>query len=311
MGRSCVSGRTIRVPVLLRVLLGALLLTCVLSPWAYEVVLATWRDPPPPFGRVFDRVAMVGLLVMIVIERKKLDLAPVRACLVRERFGGSAGSFLRGLILSFFCGAAVGPLLLLQPGVTRSGMGAATLASRFCTDIPGALFVGLIEECFFRVIVLETARRALSTAPAIAITTLFYAGVHFLQPARDFVYQFTPLAGVYYFSAVAQRAFTFDFALPFVSLTLGGTVLALAIVRTGSLWLCIGLHAGWFLALKLGIRALDTSATGVPGMDVDRWSMLSTPWAWLSIAVVGGVVLVAPWRSAARAPTSQRSLETP
>ena len=86
-----------------------------------------------------------------------------------------------------------------------------------------------------------------------------------------------------------------------MGLVIVGLVLATTIVRTGSLWSCIGLHAGWFLVRKLAIRGLDLHSQAGHDSSEPSWLFLTMPWTWLAIAVAGAIVLVLAPRIATRA----------
>jgi membrane protease YdiL (CAAX protease family) len=289
-------------------ILGAFLIACLLTPPVYERILALWPEPPWPFRRVFARVAMLGLVLLAVRNRKALDLALVPRCLAREGRNGGARAVARGLLVSIVCATAVVPLILASPGVARSDMPTLTLLWRSATDLPAALLVGITEECFFRVLVLEGLRRSMRTPTAVVLTTLFYASLHFLRPDKSFVYESSPWSGFTYLGAVLARFSSLDFALPFVGLVVVGLVLGCTIVRTGSLWTCIGLHAGWFLVRKVSIRGLGLASLDGGDTTEPSWAMLAMPWTWLSIAVAGTIVLVLTPRIAPRAlPDSGRT----
>ncbi len=109
--------------------------------------------------------------------------------------------------------------------------------------------VPLIEETFFRGIVLglllRTSRKFL---PIIAVSALF-AVVHFLKGPDRAATIVTWTSG---FQLIAQAFAGFGdlimVASAFATLFLIGCILADGRVLTNSLWLSIGLHAGWIFA---------------------------------------------------------------
>jgi uncharacterized protein len=120
---------------------------------------------------------------------------------------------------------------------------------RFGKVLLAAISVPLIEETFFRGIVLglllRTGRKCL---PIIAVSILF-AVVHFLKgPDRAP----TIVAWTSGFQSIAHAFAGFGdlttVASAFATLFLIGCILADARVLTNSLWLSIGLHAGWIFA---------------------------------------------------------------
>jgi membrane protease YdiL (CAAX protease family) len=107
-------------------------------------------------------------------------------------------------------------------------------------------FVAVVEEFLFRGVLLGLAAKAFGKWPAALGVSLAFAAVHFLRPGK----QLDP--AVEWWSGLAQIARVFDTAPPmpllflgFVSLSVAGMILAMATLWTRSLWLAIGLHAGW------------------------------------------------------------------
>jgi membrane protease YdiL (CAAX protease family) len=112
-----------------------------------------------------------------------------------------------------------------------------------------AVVVPLIEEALFRGLFLGVLLRGFRCRVAALLSAAIFSIVHFLK-APD---QTTTSVG--WTSGFNSLAHSLDqFAEPmlvlagFTTLFLIGTILAHARLRTRSLWLPIGLHAGWILA---------------------------------------------------------------
>lgn len=121
--------------------------------------------------------------------------------------------------------------------------------SRLGKVILAAIAVPLIEETFFRGIVLGVLlRKGRRILPIIAVSALF-AAIHFLKGPEREPAIVTWTSG---FQSIAQAFAGFgDPAMvvsAFATLFLIGCILADARVLTNSLWLPIGLHAGWIFA---------------------------------------------------------------
>jgi membrane protease YdiL (CAAX protease family) len=127
-----------------------------------------------------------------------------------------------------------------------------------------AIVVALIEEALFRGALLGLVRQSLASIPAVIVVSLIFAVVHFLKPPAD------QASGVTWHSGFDLLPKLFrQFSEP--SLVLGGAVslfvlgllLAAVTVRTSSLWLGIGLHAGFVFGKmsfnKLTLRRVDLS----------------------------------------------------
>jgi membrane protease YdiL (CAAX protease family) len=149
-------------------------------------------------------------------------------------------------IVPLLCCAAI---LLLSHGysirhsIRWSGVGGIILAS---------LFVPLIEELFFRGLILGVLLRSAPRMVAVVLTSALFAILHFLKTPEE------TSATVTWISGFAAMAESFDqFREPllvlagFTTLFLLGCVLAYARMQTRSLALPIGLHSGWIFAAGL------------------------------------------------------------
>jgi membrane protease YdiL (CAAX protease family) len=90
----------------------------------------------------------------------------------------------------------------------------------------------------------------------------------------------------------------------FLMLFAVGVVLALARWRTASLWLPIGLHAGWVLCLHL-FKAATWPVSGLP--DLAKWlvgSSMNEGVLPLMMVVCTGLVVLMMTRSRTASPTS-------
>ena len=109
-----------------------------------------------------------------------------------------------------------------------------------------AVAVALLEESLFRGGIFGLFRRTLRPFTALFWVTAIFAIVHFLKPDEEFVIQDVDwLSGF----ALLPRVFH-QFAEPmsvlagFTTIFILGWVLGYATLRTRSLWMAIGLHAG-------------------------------------------------------------------
>ena len=114
--------------------------------------------------------------------------------------------------------------------------------------VAAAAFVPLIEETFFRGFVLGILLKSGRRFLAIFITSALYSIVHFLKAPDHTSTIVTWSSG---FNSIAHAFVQFTdpllVAAGFTTLFLIGWILADARLRTRSLWLPIGLHAGWIL----------------------------------------------------------------
>jgi membrane protease YdiL (CAAX protease family) len=153
----------------------------------------------------------------------------------------AAGFFLAALPL-LCCGALLLALHIFSLRLAISWL--------FLTKIVGAsIAVPLIEEAFFRGLILGVLLRSGRTNMPIFITSALFAIVHFLKaPLRTS----TIVIWTSGFNSIAHSFAQFSnppmVAASFTTLFLIGWILADARVITRSLWLPIGLHAGWIFS---------------------------------------------------------------
>jgi membrane protease YdiL (CAAX protease family) len=139
--------------------------------------------------------------------------------------------------------------------------------------IGAAIAVPLIEELFFRGLILGILLRDLRPIVATLVTSAFFALLHFLKAPGDTNDAVTWFAG---FRSIAN-SFA-QFADPtmvlalFATLFLIGWILADARLRTRSLFLPIGLHSGWILV------------AGVVG-KLTRRATVMLPWLGTSLLI--------------------------
>jgi membrane protease YdiL (CAAX protease family) len=128
---------------------------------------------------------------------------------------------------------------------------------RLFSELPGVVLtaacVGFIEECIFRGAFLGLLQRSMSRAGALFASSVFFAVLHFLKPLKSTI---AP-ADVTWSSGFALIPAVFSqwtdpamIGALFTTLFAVGWVLGWAMQRTHSLWLGIGLHAGWVFCVQ-------------------------------------------------------------
>jgi CAAX protease family protein len=152
---------------------------------------------------------------------------------------------LAGLLLSAIpllcCGAVVIALHVYSLRHAINGMALAQV-------VGSTLIVPAIEETFFRGLMLGILLRSGRQYMSIFATSALYSIIHFLKAPEHTSTIVTWTSG---FNSVANAFVQFAdpmlVAAAFTTLFLIGWILADARLRTRSLWLPIGLHAGWIL----------------------------------------------------------------
>jgi len=237
-----------RLLLLLAVILVAASVLAPFVSWALTAVVASGHRFS--FPRVYDRVLEVLAVAAFIVGRRWLGLTSWAALGLGQR------SRRRDLWLGL--GIALGSMVIVL-GITYWFD-----ALRFFWRYPfekgvrkaiagtlGAVLIGTAEEVLFRGILLSGLMREMRRGPAIAWTTGVYAVVHFLRGGRH-VGEVTLASGferlVSAFAPLADPGI-----IPaLVGFVILGLLLAYARLRSGALYLPIGLHIGWMLALRVG-----------------------------------------------------------
>ncbi|MGC1479170.1 MAG: CPBP family intramembrane glutamic endopeptidase [Chthoniobacterales bacterium] len=198
-----------------------------------------------PFYRYWGRIAQITAAVFLVPTAFWLKIGGLRDLGIEpnHRKARDVGVGLVAAILPLVVLAAV----YLYYGVykVREDAGVSTLIRILGT----ATAVSIFEEFIFRGVLLGLAIRFIGKWPGILSVSAIFALVHFFKPrgviAREDVDWFSGFAILESaFSSVGSAAI---FGGGCVTLFLIGIILAVAGRRTRSLWLPIGLHAGWIL----------------------------------------------------------------
>jgi membrane protease YdiL (CAAX protease family) len=212
------------------------------------------------FAQFFDRAVLVAAVALLwptiralrIRSRTELGIEPDPRGWSRLAVGFLAG---------FVCMAAFGAIVL-QLGVYRLKIEPPWGA--LAKIAVSAFTIGVLEEWLFRGAMLGIFRRAMRPWTAVFWVSAIYSILHFVKPPRVTI----PDAGIDWLTGFRVLPTCFEkFAEPallgagFTTLFLLGWILGWATLRTRSLWLSIGLHAGLVFAKfgfsKLTKRTLD------------------------------------------------------
>jgi uncharacterized protein len=250
---------------LLIYLLATLLLGALLAPVLYWLAHSLGPATQQVFGQYdfetfFHRSLLIAALILFWPVRKMFHVQRA-ADLELERNTGWKRDLIAGFLIAaipLLCCAAV--LLWLHVFSFRP---VARLS--FLKVIASSVAVPLIEEAFFRGLVLGLLLRTGKRWLSIFITSAFYSIVHFLKNPEQASATVTWLSG---FESIAhsfvQFADPFLVAAGFTTLFLIGVILADARLLTRSLWLPIGLHAGWILISGLFSKIAHREVIALP-----------------------------------------------
>lgn len=274
--------------------------SCILTPWV-ALGLAALRDALPgmresldfPFDRVMRRVVLVVSVTLLFLDRRRLEIVSLASTGLR---GGGRGGRLAAQGWCAGAGALVLMFLVMTlfgsriPGIFFSGP--MELASGLGKAFVAGAVVAFIEEIFFRGFVLQALLRNLSRAASLAAMSAFFAIVHFFN-ASDMpaAASFDPLLGfkaVAYFFAPLLRPWE---VIPgFIGLFLFGAVLGVAVLRTGSLYLAIGFHAGCVFGIKAEVLFLNRAKDVAPWFFGDG-RVVTGVFGWIMLLAMLGAGL--------------------
>jgi len=212
-----------------------------------------FEDGMYDFGKVMRRILMLVALIVFIVFRKSL------------RFGTLISSALKirpGFFRQFLLGLSMAVLLIL----IYYGIGLISGAWIIHMDFDSAgiiilkiveyaliaCLIGIIEEIFFRGYLLQSFQENMSLPKAVCVCSLIYSILHFFKADVLVSTGFQPFVG---FTTMAQffKPIFFEFLenLPaIIGLFLVGVVLSYAFIKTKSLYLSIGLHAGMVFMVK-------------------------------------------------------------
>ena len=179
------------------------------------------------------------------------------------------------LCLGFFAATVLMALMALAVSVF-GGVMVRPAEQRLFGEIPKVILtafcVGFIEECVFRGAFLGLLQRSMSPRGALLASSVFFAVLHFIQPLKSEVAS----ESVTWTSGFALIPTIFSqwknpamIGASFTTLLAVGWVLGWAMQRTRSLWLGIGLHAGWVFCVQGFGKFAFFSAGMLPWIGAD------------------------------------------
>lgn len=275
-----------------------LLLTIFLSPWAaalWNLVIEArpeWQRYRYPFSNIFGRLFMILGVILFF---------PCRSLLKIQSWGQLGLQPTRQWHCDFAQGAVTAVASVIVVGALMSALDVFTPYFRLSISVAlerslkallTALTVAILEEIFFRGVIFKGLLEDLKPVAAFALSSLFYSAIHFIKPAEEFsLAGIDPWAGARYLAG-ALKPFVDPALLPgLFGLFLIGIVLSYAFLRTGSLYLSMGLHAGWVFGLKT-IRVYGDYRRGDLGwlFGSSEPKLVSGVAVWIAILVVGLVI---------------------
>ncbi|MBE7444090.1 MAG: CPBP family intramembrane metalloprotease [Planctomycetia bacterium] len=205
------------------------------------------------FGKVMRRIMMAVAVLLIFLLRKPLGIGffvaigikPVQGWWRQLQMGFllSTGMFIFYITLASVCGTQIFRTEAISPAnVTFQPLKILLIAG----------LVGCIEEIFFRGFILQALLTDMRAVSAVWISSLFFSLLHFFKVKLVVSPGFQPFIGfLVIYESFRDMIVNFNAILPSATgLFLVGVVLSYAYLRTKSLYLSIGLHAGWIFLIK-------------------------------------------------------------
>lgn len=291
---------------LLLIFAAAPLISLLLCPWVYMAIQSRapevmewvhqsetagthlfWADLADsiftaPMRRVNARIVLILVLVFLVPAYRMSGLHGRADFGIPKRRDGLRLSGA-GLLV-----AAVSMLLVYGIGLFSGVYGARSLEPGIVGDllqiVIGMLLIGVIEEILFRGFILNALRKSLGPVGAVLVSSALFAVVHFIKPAdpelTDRWYSGFLLAG----NAFAETGPAFWPEI--CTLFCMGTVLATLSLWSRSVYLAIGLHAGWVWIMMIFQLFVENQG---------RLVWLYGPTEWISKGWIGAIMALAVW----------------
>jgi membrane protease YdiL (CAAX protease family) len=268
-----------------------LVLSSALAPFVAWGLGAAFGDAHRfSFPRVFDRVLQVLAVLAFVGGRRWLGLTSWSAL--------GLGDLQRRRDLWMGLAIALGGMLALI--VVMYGFDSVRCFWRYPFEKGvrkalaggvGAVLIGTGEELLFRGILLGGLMREMRRASAVIWTTVIYAVVHFLRGGKQ-VDAVTIWSGFERVASAFAPLINPEILPGLVGFVVLGMVLAHARLRSGALYLPMGLHIGWVFTLRVGRVVMDLPRRRQQGL---LWGMARPPIVsgvagWVAIAATGALV---------------------
>lgn len=238
------------------VMLGVFILSIVLAP-PIDYLLPMYK-----FERVFNRLVMVFTIaaaVLFILLPKFKAKGGFFDPKLWDGYGFDFSGPWKRLLGYGFLAGAITVILMAAVEVAfgerylRSPLLAQDIVERFFKGMLSGSIVGIVEEFFFRGFIFVNLRKKLNAWVALLLTSAFYSLCHFFNNGQVFIPE-NPSFGDgirLLFGYLEPMLNQWHHIFPeFVGLFLFGAVLNLAFIRTRSLFLSIGIHAGAVFLIK-------------------------------------------------------------
>jgi membrane protease YdiL (CAAX protease family) len=160
----------------------------------------------------------------------------------------------------------------------------------------GALTVAIVEETIMRGVIFGSLARAWNTAGAMILIGVIFAAAHFLGPSTLALK--TGEVGEVMRSTFTRMGGEPDVAIRLLNLFMMNAVLCLLFLKTGSIWMGVGMHAAWVWVKRLNSIVADSDDSS----PYRTWFGTNSDFtnAWICLAVLVGLAIWAYPKQGAR-----------
>lgn len=275
---------------LLLLFVVAPLLAALISPWIYRGLQSFATEDSvldAPFFRVTARVVLVLVAALLVPAYKlsgfkgRENWGLIKCPNRRRQVWLGIGLGVLSMLGVYLIGMALGAFAWDTRG--KSGF---YIARKVVQIFAGGLFIGFFEEILFRGFIQSALKKSLGLISAVLLGSFFFSIVHFMRPVNPEIMD-KWFSGFLLFGNLFSRAGE-SFLQEAVTLFSMGVVLALLTHWIRSVYVAVGLHAGWVWVMML-FRLFSEN------QETMTWLYGTSDWvskAWMG-PIVAAVVLAA------------------
>jgi len=269
---------------LLILFLASIAITIFISPLIASFV-------PFPLHKIMSRAILVVTFFMFYHYREHLGIENIKSLGLgfdkKWRILFVTGIFTATISIGAVLGLMVyGKVRFFVQDITFPG-----IAEHIAEYLLAGIAVGVIEECFFRGFVLQSLLKDSSVYFSVFLTSILYALIHYFRIFKSVRVDVLDLETSTRVSSLFFKSFSEN--LPnvwpsVIGLFLLGILLSVAYLRTGSLALSIGLHAGFVL----GVKTISCVTDVTPPEPFWGGDVVANPIAWGALVILSLVIVL-------------------
>jgi membrane protease YdiL (CAAX protease family) len=288
---------------ILLLFLGAPVLAALASPWIYRGLQHFAADGSvldAPFHRVTSRVVLLMVAALLVPAYRLSGMKTKADCGLPTGSGRGRliwlgmGLGVASMLLVYLLGVALGVFVWDTGDKTGSYLIHKTLQA-----VIGGLFIGVFEEILFRGFIFNALRKSIGVIAGILISSFLFSIVHFMRPIDpETVNQWN--SGFLLFGSLFARAGD-AFLQEACTLFCMGLVLATLCHWMKSIYVAIGLHAGWVWVMMLFRLFTDNQENLVWLYGTNEWVSKAWMGPILSLVFLAAILLTQKkWKALGR-----------